>query len=91
MGMINTASEINKILFETTSVFEECATILAGPKVVGKGTPPEIPKDSPECLTEDLALIREKALHLRELSLMISDILRGKEIVASDGKYEGRY
>lgn len=90
MGMINTASDIKKILYETTSVFEECATILAGPKVA-RDVKESPPKDAPECLVEDMAVIREKVMYLRELSLMISDVLRGKEMVASDATYEGRY
>lgn len=90
MGMVNMTSEIKKILCDVTTTFEECAVILNGPKA-GIGSTPS-PKDSPECLMEDMAFIRDKALALRELSLMMKDILSGKEMLdASDTAYGSRY
>ena len=88
MGMVNIIKETNKMLGDVTINIEECIEILTGPSPARCDS---TPAKSPECLMDDITIVRDKAAMLYEMSCKIKDILNGDERPIGEGLREPRY
>ena len=88
MGMVSIVKETNKMLSDVTLNFEECISILYGSRVEKRYM---AASKAPECLMDDIMLVREKAAVLYEMSCKFRDILNGDERPIEECLREPRY
>lgn len=88
MGMVSIIKETNKMLGDVTFNIEECIAILTGPKTDRCDCTPA--KD-PECLMDDITIVRDKAAMLYEMSCKLKNILNGDERPIGECLREPRY